>query len=389
MSSSEFHYNAPLVILSRFRLLAGVGGVFIIAGLILAPDRTWASILLVSYYLLAVGLAGSVFIALQYVTGASWGVALRRIPEAMTLLVPVAGIGILSILLFHPTLYPWSRPDVQHEMPAFRQWWLGTAFVRARAIVYLGSWICFALALLRGSRKQDSDGLFAHTRANVRISAAFLVVFAITFWLASVDWIMSLEPDWASTIFGMYNFAGLFVSGLAVMTLSLVWLRQRKPLNAVITLHHLHDCGKLMFAFSTFWMYLWFSQYMLIWYANLPEETSYYVQRLHGLWQPLFLLNLALNWVIPFFALLPRSHKQSPGILAKVSLVLLAGRWLDLYLMIGPTVFGVRPRVGVWEVGCAAAAVGVFGMTFFRAFRGASAVPIRDPYLAESVEYHA
>jgi len=330
-----------------------------------------------------------VFIALLYVSGASWGVALRRVPEAMTLLVPVAGIGIMSVLLFHPELYPWARPDMQHEIPAFRHWWLDLTFVRARAVAYLLIWIGFALALLRGSRGQDKDGLFAHTRKNVRISAAFLVVFAITFWLASVDWIMSLEPHWSSTIFGMYNFAGLFVSGLATMTLILVWLQKRKPLNAVITRHHLHDLGKLMFAFSTFWMYLWFSQYMLIWYANLPEETGYYVERLRGFWQPLFLLNLALNWVIPFFVLLPKSHKQRPGVLAKVCLVLLAGRWLDLNLMIAPAVSNSGPRLGVWEVACLAAGIGVFGTVYLRAFRRAPAVPIRDPYLVESVDYHA
>ncbi|HWR35894.1 MAG TPA: hypothetical protein VN622_08520 [Clostridia bacterium] len=389
MSSSEFHYDAPHAVTRGFRLVALIGVILTLAGLFVSADRTWASILLVSYYLLALGLAGAVFIALQYVTGASWGVALRRIPEAMTLLVPIGGIGILSVLLLHPSLYPWSRPEVQHELPAFRHWWLGITFVRARAVLYLLIWIGFALALLRGSRKQDRDGLFAHTRTNVRISAAFLVAFAITFWLASVDWIMSLEPDFASTIFGMYNFAGLFVSGLAAMTLTVVWLQKRKPLNAVINRHHLHDCGKLMFAFSTFWMYLWFSQYMLIWYANLPEETGYYVQRLHGFWQPLFLLNLALNWVIPFFALLPKLNKQNAGVLTKVSLVLLAGRWLDLYLMIGPTPAGAQPRIGLWEFGCVATAVGLFGISFFRAFGSAPAVPIRDPYLAESVEYHA
>jgi hypothetical protein len=215
------------------------------------------------------------------------------------------------------------------------------------------------------------------------------VLFAITFWLASVDWVMSLQPDWASTIFGMYNFAGLFVGGLSAITLLLVWLQKRKPMNAVITRHHLHDCGKLIFAFSTLWMYLWFSQYMLIWYANLPEETAYYVQRLHGFWQPLFLLNLALNWIIPFFVLLPKTNKQNAGVLLKVSVILLAGRWLDLYLMIAPPIAGTQPRLGIWELGCVAAAVSLFGLSFFAAFSKVPSVPVQDPYLPESVEYHA
>jgi hypothetical protein len=387
MNRHEFQYDAPNSVLHRLWLTCAAGALIIIAGLFIAPIRTWTSILLISFYLVALGLSGAVFIALQYVTGASWGVAVRRIPEAITLLVPVGGFGMLAVLLFHPSLYPWSRIEVQRELPAFRQVWLNPGFVRGRAVAYMMIWMVFALALLRGSRKQDQDGQFSHTRNNVRLSAMFLVVFAITFWLASVDWIMSLEPDWASTIFGMYNFAGLFVGGLAAITLMLVWLQKRKPLNAVITRHHLHDCGKLIFAFSTFWMYLWFSQFMLIWYANLPEETTYYVQRLHGFWQPLFFLNLALNWVVPFFVLLPKTNKQKPGVLARVSLTLLLGRWLDLYLMIAPSNLA-QPRIGIWEIGVIVAGVGLFGLSFFAAFRKAPAVPVGDPYLAESVQYH-
>lgn len=388
MTAHEFRYNAPSEVLHRLWLSCAAGGLVVVAGMFLAPARTWASILLVSFYLVALGLSGAVLVALQYVTGASWGVALRRVPEAITLLVPIGGLGVLTVMLMHPSLYPWSRVEVQREFPAFRQVWLNPGFIRGRAVAYLLIWILFALALLRGSRRQDLDGDFSHTQSNVRLSAIFLVVFAVTFWLASVDWIMSLEPDWSSTIFGMYNFAGLFVSGLAAITLMLVWLQRRKPLNAVITRHHLHDCGKLMFAFSTFWMYLWFSQFMLIWYANLPEETTYYVQRLHGFWQPLFFLNLALNWVVPFFVLLPKINKQKPGVLARVSLTLLLGRWLDLYLMIAPSSLGTQPRVGIWEIGCVAFAVGLFGLSFFAAFRKAPAVPVGDPYLAESVQYY-
>lgn len=389
MTSSEFTFTAPNALLNKLRLLGMAGVAILIAALFVAPDRGWVSMLLVSYYLVSLGLAGVVFIALQYVSGASWGVAFRRIPEAMSALIPLGGVGILSVLLFHPEMYAWARPEVQHELPAFKHFWLSLGFVRLRAIGYILLWVAFSVALLRGSSRQDSDGSFSHTRANIRKSAVFLVVFAITFWLASVDWIMSLEPEWASTIFGMYTFAGLFVSGLATITILLVWLQRRKPMNAVITHYHLHDCGKLIFAFSTFWMYLWFSQYMLIWYANLPEETVYYVQRLHGFWHPLFLLNLALNWVVPFFVLLPKRNKQSPGVLMKVAITLLVGHWLDLYLMIASPIVRVQPRIGIWELGCIAAAISVFGLSFFAAFRRVPAIPIQDPYLPESVEYHA
>ncbi|HWR14139.1 MAG TPA: hypothetical protein VN577_04895 [Terriglobales bacterium] len=375
--------------MNKLRLFLAAGATILIAAIFVAPPRGWSGILLGSYYLVSLGLAAIVFIALQYVSGASWGVALRRIPEAMTAAIPLGGVGILAVLFFYPEIYPWANAEVHNNLPAFKQLWLGLGFVRLRAIAYILLWIAFAFMLLRRSRRQDSDARFSHTRANIRISAMFIVVFAITFWLASVDWIMSLEPDWASTIFGMYTFAGLFVSGLASITLLSVWLQRRKPMNSIITHHHLHDCGKLIFAFSTFWMYLWFSQYMLIWYANLPEETGYYVHRLHGFWQPLFLLNLALNWVVPFFVLLPKRNKQNPDVLLRVSIALVVGHWLDLYLLIAPPIIGSQPRLGVWEIGCAATVVGVFGLSFFSAFKRVPVVPTGDPYLAESVEYHA
>lgn len=267
--------------------------------------------------------------------------------------------------------------------------WLGLPFFRIRAVVYLLGWLGFAWAMLRISRQQDSDGDLGHTGRGTAVAAFFLVFFGITFWLASFDWIMSLEPEWYSTIFGFYNFAGAFLSGLATLALLLVWLQRHSPLKTVIREQHLHDVGKLLFAFSTFWAYLWFSQYMLIWYANLPDETVYYIRRLHGFWQPLFVLNLVLNWVIPFFALLPRMNKQRTGILVRVSIVLLAGRWLDLYLMIMPPFSGGKPRIGIWEIGLVAGMVGAFGLGLLAALRRAPLVPVRDPYLAESLHYHA
>ena len=374
--------------LTRWLNLFTAAGVFtLIAGLYFDSSRLWPNLLLLSFLMICVSLAGTVFIALQYVTGASWSVALRRIAEAAAALLPLGGAGMLIILFLHPQIYPWAEGS--HEsMPHFRALWLDLTFFRVRAVVYLLLWTFFTAGLLRGSRQQDEDGLPSHSRRNVRLSAAFLFVFGITFWLASFDWIMSVEPGWYSTIFGFYNFAGLFLAGLCVITLAATWMSLRKPMQEVITPSHLHDLGKLLFAFSTFWMYLWFSQFMLIWYANIPEESVYFVTRLHGLWRPLFYLNVAVNWVVPFLVLLPRTHKMRPGLLARVALLLLVGRWLDLYLMILPPYLGPKPAIGLWEIGLALGAVGIFGRAFFTAFRSAPAVPWHDPGLEESLHYH-
>ncbi|MFB3916177.1 MAG: hypothetical protein ACE14M_05580 [Terriglobales bacterium] len=386
MNARDFHFEPPRKVLRRLQVLAGIGAVTFLAGLIFAPQRAWVNLLLVSYYGLGVALGGAVFIAVQYVSGAAWSVALRRVPEAMAAVLPLGGIGLLAVLLFRPSLYSWT--NAAEAMPAFKRFWLDLSFFRGRAVLFLLLWMAVTWLMLRSSRMQDEDGDFRHTRRNIRLSAIFLVVFGVTYSLASYDWIMSLEPHWASTLFGMYNFAGLFVTGTAVLAILLVWL-QRGPMNGIITSHHVHDVGKLVFAFSTFWMYLWFSQYMLIWYANIPEETVYYIRRLHGFWQPLFLLDMVLNWVVPFLALLPRTNKKKPGVLVRVCVTLLVGRWLDLYLMIAPPFAGAKPQIGIWELGLMAGAVGVFALGFLAAVRRAPLVPVRDPHLGESLHYHA
>ena len=389
MNVRELKLKIPRRLEARLKLVVAVGGLTLVLGLSFSSQRLWPNLLLLSFYLLTVSLAGVVFIALQYVTGAHWAVALRRVPEAMAKLIPLGGAGLLAILMVHPALYSWASPGAAagEPVPAFRHWWLSLPFFRGRAIVFLLLWMLFAFALVRESVRQDADGASQHTRMNSRLSAVFVVLFGFTFWLATYDWIMSLEPRWYSTIFASYNFAGLFLGGLAALTLLVVWLRQQNAL--VVTDAHLHDLGKLLFAFSTFWMYLWFSQYMLIWYANIPEETIYFVQRLHGYWGSLFLLDMVLNWVGPFFALLPRRNKQSPGVLVKVCLVLLAGRWLDLYLMIMPTFAGQQPHIGPLEIGLLAGGSGVFLLSFFAVLRRAPLVPLNDPFLPESLHYHA
>jgi hypothetical protein len=383
----ELKMKIPRRLETRLHFLIAFGVITALLGAVRSPQRVWPSLLLVSFYLLTISLAGAVFVALQYVAGAHWAVALRRVPEAISKLIPLGGAGILILLLVHPALYPWTASA--EPMPAFQRWWLSLAFFRGRALIFLLLWTLFAFALVLGSKRQDADGAPQHTRINSRLSALFIVLFAFTFWLASYDWIMSLEPHWYSTIFASYNFAGLFLSGLAVITLVSIWLREKGALGAVIRDDHLHDLGKLLFAFSTFWMYLWFSQYMLIWYANIPEETTYFVRRLHGYWSSLFVLDMVLNWVGPFFALLPRRNKYNPGVLVKVCVVLLAGRWLDLYLMIMPPFAGKQLPIGSLEIGVSVAGFALFILALFRALRRAPLVPVNDPFLEESLHYHA
>jgi hypothetical protein len=331
--------NRPVTLSPAHLVTLSSAGAACAGGLLLEPQRTWAGLLLVSYYLLTLGLGALVFLALLHVSGARWARGLVRVPEALAALLPVGAAGLLLVLLARPSLYPWTAHEAGEPAGWFRDLWLSRPFFLARAVLYLGLWLVFARAIVGA----------APGRAG-RWSAGFLVVFAVTCWLASYDWIMSLEPDWSSTIFGVYHFAGLLLAALAAVTVLAIWLRRRGELGADVTADTLHDLGKLLFGFSSFWMYTWFCQYLLIWYVNNPEETSHYVRRLHGAWGPLVLVNVLLNWGVPFLVLLPAAAKRNAGVLLKVALVVLVGRCLDLYLMIAPAV-QVQPAFGLGEAG--------------------------------------
>jgi len=367
-------------------IASGVAAAGIAAGLAFSPGRTWAGILMASFGLLGLGLGGLFFIALNYASGATWAVAIRRVPEAMSAALPFGAAGLAIVFVFRPSIYPWIA-QAEH-FPGFKGLWLSPAFFFTRGTIYVLLWLVFAFAIVRTSRAQDGGRRPGLTARNAALSVAFIVVFALSFWLASFDWIMSLEPHWYSTIFGVYNFAGLFSSALAVLVLLVLRLRSTAALGGVIRDEHLHDLGKLLFAFSTFWMYIWFSQYMLIWYSNLPEEATYFVHRRTELWLPLFYLNVMLNWVVPFAALLSRPAKRGL-LLACAALSVLAGRVVDLYLMVGPALSTGGPAFGLWELAPFVAAGGLFVLVFSRAFRSAPPVPLGDPSLSASLSYHS
>jgi hypothetical protein len=381
-TSTPFH--APRTVVLLFLGLAILGGGSLAAGLFLEPEQAWANILLLSNYLAGLSLGGLVLVSLSYVTGARWSVPLRRLPEALAVALPVATVGLVLVLVLRPSLYSWSisLPAEEENASALRALWLDPPFFLIRALVYLAIWLTFAVAIVWTSRRQDQTGDPALTRRNVRLSAAFLVAFGVTCWLASADWLMSLEPDWSSTVFGVYNFAGLFVSALAAVTLLAICLRRHSALQSYVTKDHLHDLGTLLFSFSSFWMYTWFCQYMLIWYTNHPDETTYFRRRWDGAWPDLLLLDLVLNWGIPFLVLLFRAAKRSPLILAAMCILILVGRWIDLFLMIFPSQPEELAIPGVPELVFGLGAAGIFMLVVLYILGKAPLVPINDPMLS-------
>jgi hypothetical protein len=383
MNPVEPTYRLPTKVVRLFQALTLLGGVTLVIGLLLTPQRTWANVLLLSNYLLGLGLGGLLIVSLHYVTGARWSVPVRRVAEAMTAVLPVGSLGMVAVLLFRPSLYPWLVATDQVPDSPLGHLWLSRPFFLLRALVYLAVWMAFAAAIVQTSRRQDREHDAAPTRTNLRLSAAFLVAFGFTCWLASSDWIMSLEPKWSSTIFGVYNFAGILLTSLAAVTLLALWLQRHGPLSAALSEDHFHDLATLLFGFGCFWMYIWFCQYMLIWYANQPEETVYYFHRWQGAWPALMLLSVIFNWGIPFVLLLFRAAKRAPRVLGTVCLLVLVGRWLDLFTMIFPSQGDAASIPGPLELGLLCGAAGVTGLIFFWSFGNAPVVPLNDPRLCE------
>jgi hypothetical protein len=386
MTSPDYVYRLPAT--ARWLLLGLVllGAAVFAAGRVPGDPRSWAELLLTSYYVLGLGLGGTLFVALLYVTGAAWAVPLRRIPEALTALLPVAALGLALVLIAQPYLYPWSDPTRNSEpLSPFQRMWLTRPFFLLRSLVYLVAWIALAFAMVRASRGHDQTAAPSLRARSLRLSALFLVVFAVTCWLASTDWIMSLEPKWSSTIYGVYHFAGIFLSSLAGVCVVAILLYWQGPLRSILTQRHFHDLGTLLFAFSSFWMYIWFCQYLLIWYVNNPEETVYFWRRQQAGWQTLFLLNLILNWGVPFLLLLSRTTKQTAWVLLVVAISLLVGRWVDLQLLIMPSVAGGQPLPSIGGVGLFLGAAALAALLVGIALGRASLVPMKDPLLAEGL----
>jgi len=372
-------------------LVVALGAIISSIGAIVAPERAWPNILLASYYLLSLGLSGILFIALQYVSNAGWSVAIRRVPEAFAGILPIASLLVLITMLGIPSLYEWSHADVVagNYLLQAKEGWLNVPFFVIRTLFYLGIWLVFAYYLRKFSSQQDATGDVTFTRKNKKLSGGFLVVIALTFTLASMDWIMSLEPEWYSTIFGMYNLSGMLLNGLAAIAVVVIILRRTGPLRKVVTDSHLHDLGKLIFAFSTFWMYIWFSQYLLIWYANLPEEVVYFVNREEGSWTIFTGLNVVFNWLIPFVVLLSQWSKKNEGLLLKVCVIIMIGHWIDLYWMILPPFLKEGPEVSLWEIGPFAGMIALFFLGTFKTFGQGNPVPLKDPLLVESLHHHS
>ena len=373
------------------RTLIALGAVSAIYGVIADPGRTWPNLLLDGFYVTSLAVSALFFLATQRLSGARWSASLRRIPEALMLILPVASLFMLVLYFGKGHLYGWSVQGNSAETAVGgKSAYLQAPYAAARGAIVLLLWSVFAWRMRTVSLRQDRDraqSLTWHHRLN-SLSALFVVLFAVSFTVASYDWLMSLDASWSSTMFAVYTFAGAFVQGIAAVTLAAVFLRRSGHLLHAPGKDQLHDLGKLLFAFSTFWAYIWVCQYLLIWYGNIPDEVTYYVARTSSSWRVLFLLNFVINWIIPFCILLPARTKRDPIVLRRVSILLLCGHWFDLYLLIMPCLWK-NPKFGPLELTIAAGYGALVCVLFLRNLAAAPIVPLHDPVLIADAFAHA
>jgi hypothetical protein len=353
----------------------------------------WVDYLVFSLYFTTISVSSLFFLSLTGVIQASWLTPYKRVVEAMSSFLPVAALLMGGTLFSLHTLYEWTHKDVVAKDPilAGKVAWLNEPrYIITMAVIFI-LWIGLATVLRRFSDKMDGPNGAVEAEKAVKYSAITLIVFALTICVASFDWIMSLEPHWFSTIFGVYVFSGTFQSGVAFVILTLVVLKSMGYMKHVNE-NHFHDLGKWLFGFSVFWAYMWISQYMLIWYANIPEETEYYVLRHHH-WNWQFFTNVVINFAIPFIVLMTREAKRNLKVLSFASLVILGGHYLDMYIMVAPKVFEENSISGVSGFGVIQALqlVGGFGLFIFviaKALTKRSLVVSSDPTSDEGNHLH-
>jgi hypothetical protein len=355
----------------------------------------WSSYLIGAFFALGLGVFGVAWLAMLYLSGASWSVTMRRIPEAMTAWLLPGGILAMGVGLGAPTLYQWSRADVvrQDDLLLHKAAFLNMTMFWALVGASLLLWVLFAGLLVGASHRQDRQGGHAATRTSRTLSAIFLVVFAVTLSVVSFYLLLSLEAHWFSTMFAVLVFTDLMQTGTAFLAVVAGLLVIAGRLKGFLHESHLHSLGKMVFASTGFWAYIYFCQFMLIWYANIPEETIYFLRRSENGWLPYLLLLPALKFVVPFLLMLPRDGKRNPRKLVVFGVLLLVAQVLELFVMVGPAAGHgdgtARAHLPLVEFASTLGFLGLFTLVFGWALARHESVPLKDPSLQECLEYHS
>ena len=360
-----------------------------IVGYVLDPHRFFQSYLIGFLLSVAIPIGALFFVMVQFLTGSAWSIPMRRIAENIMITLPLGLVFFVPVALGVHELYHWSHVEAAAKDPVLKlkTGYLNETFFFLRGIAYFAIWGLLANRIYSHSTRQDKTGSLEHMHGASRWSAPgvfFVVVFGS---LAAFDWVMSLDPHWYSTIFGVYFLVGAALAFLSTWTLTCLIFRENGILRNTITIEHYHDLGKWMFALTAFWGYIAFSQYMLIWYANLPEETEWFYKRFQGTWQWWSVLIVVGHFIIPFFGLLPRAAKRNLKWLAGAAIWILLMEFVDLYWLVMPEFHKGGFSLHWLDAVAPIAVLSAFAMAFWFRMKAHAIMPIGDPRFEQGLEF--
>ena len=386
MANNDLQYVKkvlPNKVLNIGLAILAVGLIVGAFGLILDPVRAKFSYLLGFFFILTIGMGSLFLIALEYVVNADWSTPMRRVPEFFASTVPLFLLIAVPLFFFMHDLFHWSHTEAveSDKLLKGKEPYLNIQFFIIRVVVTFAIWSIYYFFVVRNSRKQDETKDQKLTKKNIVASAIFIPLFAITITFSAIDWMMSLEPHWFSTIYGVYVFSGTMLAGLAATTLAVILLKENGYMHPRLTDDSLASLGGLLFGFVNFWAYIAFSQFMLIWYANLPEETFWFIRRWEGMWASISLTLIVVHFLVPYALLLPAPAKKDPKRLKFAAVWILIAHLIDLYWLIMPQYHGEKSGFiyVLSEFGFPIASVGILIIVFYFNFKKYNAVPVGDP----------
>jgi hypothetical protein len=374
-------------------LLIAIGACTIIAGLFTDRHATWANYLIVNYYFFSLAMGGAFFFVIQSISQSGWSSAFKRVSEAMMSYIPFAALFFILLLFGVSDIYQWAHKEVVTSDPVLlhKSIFLNVPFFFSRMIIYFLLWIVFIRKLRQISLKEDrtdsanSDSIIYLFGKTELYSKIFIFILAITFSLSAIDWIMSVDMRWYSTIFALKNLVASFLHGVSIMTL-IVFILYKRGYFPFLNKYHLHDFARYIFMLSIIWGYFWFAQFMIIWYGNIPEETAYFYVRWQNGWKTMFFLEIGLNWAVPFLILLPVKTSRNMTAITIVILLLIIGQYIDLFVQVIPGTTGVL-KFGWIEAGIFLGYAGLFALVVATTLSKAKIIPRNHPYLEESLNH--
>jgi len=395
MHTNEFTYqrkDLPSSISKIGMTLLAVGIILGVASFFVDHSRAVYNYLIAFTFMISIGVGALFLIALEYIVGADWSVPIRRVVEFFAATIPLLALLVIPLLFNIGELFHWSHSEAiaEDEILNAKAPYLNVSFFIIRVFVLIGLWSLFYFFFIKNSKKQDTSKDQKLTKINIRLSAIFIPIFAFTITISAIDWLMSIEPHWFSTIIGVYFFTGTVIAALAAVTLATVLLKENGYLHPAMTNDHLYSLGALLFAFVNFWGYIAFSQYMLIWYADLPEETFWFMQRWEGSWAIFSIGLIIVHFLVPYITLISQPSKMDPKKLKFISVWLLFAHLYDLFWFVMPEMEELSGGYSFsWiDLVFPIAAVGLIILVFNMKAKKENLIPIGDPKLQRGLDFH-